>query len=69
MINWIVRNRTGIFDVETVYLCWTEFLEIEPVFDIYTVYLCLTELFKIKLFLHLTQYKQNYTYIKLNCLK
>ena len=39
MLNWTVWNIT-VFDIETVYLCQTELLEIEMLFDIETVYLC-----------------------------
>ena len=38
MPNWIVWNRT-VFDIETVYLCYTELFKMEVSFHIETVYL------------------------------
>ena len=62
MLNWTVWNRT----VWTLlnWIAWNS-----TVFDIETVQLCLTEVFEIELFWHLTIWKKNYSYIKLNCLK
>ena len=33
MLNWIIWNRTG-FDIETVYLCYTELFEIELIWHL-----------------------------------
>ena len=50
--NWIAWNRT-VFDIETVYLRWTELFEKELFWHLtickQKLYLCLTELFAIQI--------------------